>query len=149
MDRAKALVAAMTVEEKFNNTGDHANGVERLGLPMYEWWQEALHGVASSPGVNYSTAGNFNSSTSFPMPISLGAAFNDELVHNVASVISTEARAFSNAQRTGLDFWTPNINPFKDPRWGRGPGIDSRIYSLVLRSLAYGCDSDGFCLYAV
>ena len=123
IERATALVKSMTVAEKINNTGDHAAGVERLGLPPYEWWQEALHGVASSPGVNYSTTGDFNSSTSFPMPISLGATFNDDLVFNVASIISTEARAFNNVDRAGLDFWTPNINPFKDPRWGRGPGM--------------------------
>jgi beta-D-xylosidase 4 len=52
----------------------------------------------------------------------MGAAFDDELITAVATVISTEARAFNNANRTGLDFWTPNINPFKDPRWGRGQG---------------------------
>ena len=52
----------------------------------------------------------------------MGAAFDDELITDVATVISTEARAFNNANQTGLDFWTPNINPFRDPRWGRGQG---------------------------
>lgn len=103
-------------------------------------WQEALHGVASSPGVNFSTSGAFSYATSFPQPILLGASFDDALVTAVATVVSTEARAYNNAGRAGLvrlktpfdnicrnvfqDFWTPNINPFKDPRWGRGQGED-------------------------
>lgn len=77
--------------------------------------------------------------TSFPQPILLGATFDDDLIKQVATVVSTECRAFGNAGRAGLDFWTPNINPFKDPRWGRGqetPGEDplhiSRyVYQLV------------------
>lgn len=126
-----------------NNTGNTSPGVPRLGLPAYQWWlvrilllaiaqnsphsyyvfrQEALHGVASSPGVNFSTSGNYSYATSFPQPILMGAAFDDELITAVATVVSTEARVFNNANRAGLDFWTPNINPFKDPRWGRGQG---------------------------
>ena len=75
--------------------------------------EEALHGVASSPGVNFSTSGNYSYATSFPQPITMGAAFDDALIHAVATVVSTEARAFNNANRSGLDFWTPNINPYK------------------------------------
>lgn len=77
--------------------------------------------------MTFASTGNFSSATSFPQPITLGAAFDDPLVKAVASIISTEARAFSNAGRAGIDFFTPNINPFKDPRWGRGqetPGED-------------------------
>lgn len=85
-------------------------GVPRLGLAPYEWWSEALHGVAGSPGVNYSSNGEFSYATSFPQPLLTAAAFDDPLVLEVATVISTEARAFSNAGRTGLDFFTPNIN---------------------------------------
>ena len=96
--------------------------MSRLGLPPYQWWQEALHGVASSPGVNFSTSGNYSYATSFPQPILLGAAFDDALITAVATIISTEARAFNNDGRAGLDFWTPNINLFKDPRWGRCQG---------------------------
>jgi beta-D-xylosidase 4 len=96
-------------------------GAERLGLPRYAWWSEALHGVAGSPGVTFNrTGGPFSFATSFANTITLAAAFDDDLVYKVASVISTEARAFINAGFAGLDFWTPNINPFKDPRWGRG-----------------------------
>lgn len=71
--------------------------------------QEALHGVASSPGVNFSDSGPFSVATSFPQPILMGAAFDDQLITDVATVISTEARAFNNDDRAGLDFWTPNI----------------------------------------
>lgn len=118
-------------------TGNVAPGVPRLGVPAYNWWyvvrfntgsnchlnsdfchrQEGLHGVASSPGVNFSSSGNFSYATSFPQPILMSAAFDDQLITSVATVISTEARAFNNAGRAGLDFWTPNINPFKDPRF--------------------------------
>jgi beta-D-xylosidase 4 len=66
------------------------------------------------------------------MPINLGATFDDVLVEKVATVISTEARALNNANRTGLDFWSPNINPFKDPRWGRGAGRLSPPCAIVL-----------------
>lgn len=92
--RATALINAMTVEEKLNNTGSTSPGVERLGLPAYTWWNEALHGVADSPGVNFSDVGDFSLATSFPLPIVMGAAFDDELIKAVATVISTEARAF-------------------------------------------------------
>lgn len=95
--------------------------------------------ATNNPGVNFSMSGNFSYATSFPQPILMGAAFDDQLIYDVASVISTEARAFNNANRGGLDYWTPNINPFKDPRWGRGqetPGEDpfhlqSYVHSLI------------------
>ena len=122
LERATALINALTMEEKLNITGHVSPGVPRIGLPAYTWWQEALHGVASSPGVNFSTSGNFSYATSFPQPILMGAAFDDDLINAVATVVSTEARAFNNDHRAGLDFWTPNINPFRDPRWGRGQG---------------------------
>ena len=100
-------------------------GAPRLGLPPYSWWNEALHGVAGSPGVSFASANSssFGYATSFSNPISLSSAFDDELVEKVATVISTEARAFANAGRAGLDWWTPNINPYKDPRWGRGAEV--------------------------
>lgn len=137
--RAEALVAALTLDEKINNTQHDAPGTERLSLPAYNWWSEALHGVADSPGVDFAPEGDFSHATSFPMPINLGAAFDDALVKQVADVISVEARAFGNSGHSGLDFWTPNINPFKDPRWGRGqetPGEDALhtsryVYRLI------------------
>ncbi|KAJ7842085.1 glycoside hydrolase family 3 protein [Mycena leptocephala] len=125
--RAKALIAQFNITELIANTVNQSPGVARLGLPAYNWWSEALHGLATGHGVSFASSGNFSHATSFPQPILLGAAFDDALVNSVATTISTEARAFSNAGRAGLDFWTPNINPFRDPRWGRGqetPGED-------------------------
>ncbi|KAF9820640.1 hypothetical protein IEO21_01343 [Rhodonia placenta] len=139
LERATALISLFTLEEKINNTGNTAPGVPRLGLPAYQWWQEALHGVAESPGVIFAPSGEYSYATSFPQPILMGAAFDDALINHVATIVSTEARAFNNANRSGIDFWTPNINPFKDPRWGRGqetPGEDpfhlqSYVYNLI------------------
>ncbi|KAK0271129.1 hypothetical protein LTR35_013690 [Friedmanniomyces endolithicus] len=121
-DRIAALLSQMTVEEKAQNMVDAANGVTRLGLPSYEWWQEALHGVASSPGVTFNSpnGSNFSYATSFPTPIGLGAAFDDPLIYSIAAIVGKEARAFANYAQSGFDFWTPNINTFLDPRWGRG-----------------------------
>ncbi|KAK5019201.1 hypothetical protein LTR60_001198 [Cryomyces antarcticus] len=141
LDRATALIDLFTIAEKINNTGSTSPGVPRLGLPPYQWWSEALHGVASSPGVNFSSSGKYSYATSFPQPILLGAAFDDALITAVATVVSTEARAFNNANRTGLDFWTPNINPWRDPRWGRGqetPGEDPYHLSSYVHALIDG-----------
>ncbi|ETN46811.1 uncharacterized protein HMPREF1541_01000 [Cyphellophora europaea CBS 101466] len=140
-DRARALVKELTTAEKFNLTGSSSPGVPRLGLYFYQWWQEALHGVADSPGVNFSDTGDFSYATSFPLPILMGAAFDDQLIHDVATVISTEARAFNNFNRTGLDFWTPNINPVRDPRWGRAletPGEDTFHLKSYVNALIAG-----------
>lgn len=141
--RAKALISVLTTAEKINATISNSPGVARLGLPAYEWWSEGLHGVASSPGVSFDSdnESDFGYAASFPQPITLGAAFDDGLVFDVASVISTEARAFSNAGRAGLDFWTPNINPYRDPRWGRGqetPGEDPFHLSSYVKALIAG-----------
>jgi beta-D-xylosidase 4 len=106
LDRAKSLVALYTLEEKINATSSGSPGVERLGIPPYQWWSEGLHGIAG-PYTNFSDSGEYSYSTSFPQPILMGAAFDDALITEVAKVISTEARAFNNANRTGLDFWTP------------------------------------------
>ncbi|KAI0178169.1 glycoside hydrolase superfamily [Pestalotiopsis sp. NC0098] len=142
--RAAALTAALTVEEKVGNLVNNASGIPSLGVPEYEWWSEALHGLGFSEGVdfgqNFSVGLNplnesFSSATSFANPILLAAAFDDAMIKDIADVISTEARAFSNYERAGLDFWTPNINGYKDPRWGRGmetPGEDPlRIKNYV------------------
>ncbi|KAI0191936.1 glycoside hydrolase superfamily [Astrocystis sublimbata] len=123
--RAAALVAAFTTSEKISNSQDNSPGVSRIGLPSYEWWNEALHGVANSRGVQFARSGDFSYATSFPQPITMGAAFDMPLIASVSNVTSTEARAFSNAGRAGLNFWTPNINPFRDPRWGRGQEVPS------------------------
>ncbi|TGO36934.1 hypothetical protein BHYA_0111g00340 [Botrytis hyacinthi] len=140
--RAAALISLFTFAEKVNNTGNTSPGVPRIGLPSYEWWNEALHGVARSPGATFAAAGsNFSYSTSFPQPILMGATFDDDLIHKVATQVSTEARAFNNANRFGLNFWTPNINPYKDPRWGRGqetPGEDPFHTSSYVNALITG-----------
>jgi beta-glucosidase len=118
LDRRVAdLVSRMTLEEKVSQMMNAAPAIPRLGVPEYDWWNEALHGVA------------FNgTATVFPQAIGLGATFDPRLVRSVADVISTEARAkYHEAQRRGdrarfrgLTFWSPNINIFRDPRWGRG-----------------------------
>ncbi len=115
--RAKALVAQMTLEEKAAQTVNDAPAVERLGVKAYNWWNEALHGVARA-GV----------ATVFPQAIGLAASFDEELAEQVADAISTEGRAKFNMQQRqgdtglykGLTFWSPNVNIFRDPRWGRG-----------------------------
>ena len=115
--RVDDLVARMTLEEKVSQMMNVAPAIPRLGIPDYDWWNEALHGVAIS-GV----------ATVFPQAIGLGATFDQQLVNRVATVISDEARAkYHEAQRRGnharfygLTFWSPNINIFRDPRWGRG-----------------------------
>ncbi|KAL1612143.1 hypothetical protein SLS60_000366 [Paraconiothyrium brasiliense] len=143
-ERARALVSLYTLEEKINATGSTAPGVPRLGIPPYEWWSEGLHGIAG-PFTNFSEEGDYSYSTSFPQPILMGAAFDDQLITDVATVISMEARAFNNANRTGLDFWTPNINPFRDPRWGRGqetPGEDPYHLSSYVHALIKGLQGD-------
>ena len=115
--RAQALLDAMTVEEKMGQLLMNAPGIERLGILPYDWWNEALHGVART-----------GRATVFPQTIGLAATFDDELLSRVATAISDEARAkFNIAQAmgnygryAGLTFWSPNVNIFRDPRWGRG-----------------------------
>lgn len=151
-DRAAALVAAMNITEKLDNLLEASDGSVRLGLPAYNWWNEALHGVGYSEGVDFGhnltivtedPQGNFSYATSFATPLLLAAAFDDEMIYKVAEVISTEARAFSNAGRAGLDYWTPNINPYRDPRWGRGsetPGEDPKRIKCYAREFIRGME---------
>ena len=117
-ERAMDLVSRMNTSEKISQMVHAAPAIPRLGLPAYQWWSEALHGVSGSPGVHF--GGDLPAATSFPMTINLGATFNMTLINRMTSVISTEARAFNNEGRAGLNFFTPNINIFRDPRWGRG-----------------------------
>ena len=113
--RAADLVGRMTLEEKTSQVVHLAAPIERLKVPAYNWWTEALHGVAAG------------TATVFPEPIGLAASFDAPLIHQMATVISTEARAKHNEDirkglfnGVGLDFWSPNLNIFRDPRWGRG-----------------------------
>jgi beta-glucosidase len=116
-ERARDLVARMTVAEKISQLTNEAAAIQHLGVPAYEWWNEALHGVARA-GV----------ATVFPQAIGLAATFDAPLVHEMAGVIGNEARAKHHqfvrqgkrGRYQGLTFWSPNINIFRDPRWGRG-----------------------------
>src|SRR6516162_6381368 len=114
--RAADLVGRMTVEEKVTQLVNYARAIPRLNIPAYDWWSESLHGVLS------------NGTTEFPEPVGLGSTFDAPAIHNMAIAISTEGR-IKHAQDVraghsnlfeGLDFWAPNINIFRDPRWGRG-----------------------------
>lgn len=115
--RVHDLLDRLTTEEKVSLLLYNSPGVERLGIPAYNWWNEALHGV-----------GRAGRATVFPQAIGMAATFNDALLQQVATVISNEARAKYNiavknnnrGQYLGLTFWSPNINIFRDPRWGRG-----------------------------
>ena len=115
--RLDDLLGRLTLEEKVMQMIDQAPAIERLGIPAYGWWNEGLHGVARA-GI----------ATVFPQAIGLAATFNPDLMYKIADVISTEARAkHHHAARKGdynrykgLTFWSPNINIFRDPRWGRG-----------------------------
>jgi len=116
-DRVNDLVSKLTLDEKVHQMMNTSPAIPRLGISAYDWWNEALHGIARS-GV----------ATVFPQAIAFGATFDDKLIHNVSTAISDEARAMYNAAQAddyhqrfgGLTFWTPNINIFRDPRWGRG-----------------------------
>jgi beta-glucosidase len=115
--RAADLVSRLTLEEKASLMVHESKAIDRLGIPSYNWWNEALHGVARN-----------GKATVFPQAIGMAATFDDSLIHKVASTISDEARAkhhaalkLNNRSRySGLTFWTPNVNIFRDPRWGRG-----------------------------
>jgi len=117
-DRAKDLIGRMTLEEKVGLMNHPAHGIPRLNIPAYNYWSEALHGVARS-----------GRATVFPQAISMAATWDKELIHKVATAISDEGRAKYHAalkrngytaQYQGLTFWSPNVNIFRDPRWGRG-----------------------------
>ena len=115
--RVNDLIGRMTLEEKISQMRDHAAAIPRLGVPKYDWWNEGLHGVAFA-----------GYATNFPQVIGMAATWDTDLVHTMGEIVSTEARAkYNEAMRNdhyemffGLTFWAPNINIFRDPRWGRG-----------------------------
>ncbi|KAJ5125652.1 glycoside hydrolase superfamily [Penicillium atrosanguineum] len=145
-ERVSSLVNSLTVEEKILNVVDASAGSERLGLPSYEWWNEATHGVGSAPGVQFtSKPAGFSYATSFPSPILTAASFDDALIRAIANVIGKEGRAFANNGFSGFDFWAPNINGFRDPRWGRGqetPGEDIFVVQSYIRNFVPGLQGD-------
>ena len=138
-ERAADLVSRMTLEEKAAQMQNGAPAIERLGLPAYDWWNEALHGVARAGGA-----------TVFPQAIGMAATFDVPLMDQVSRTISDEARAKhhealrrdEHGRYQGLTFWSPNINIFRDPRWGRGqetygedPFLTARMGVAFVRGL--------------
>jgi len=139
---AKKLISQMTLEEKVLQTMHSSAAIDRLGIKSYNWWNEALHGVARA-GV----------ATVFPQAIALAATFDEDTVYAVADIVSTEARAKYNMQQKhgdhdiykGLTMWSPNVNIFRDPRWGRGhetfgedPYLTSRMGVRFIQGLQGG-----------
>ena len=137
--RAEALVARMTLEQKASLMRYESQPIEELGIPAYNWWNEALHGVARN-----------GKATVFPQPIGMAASFDEPLLYEVFTAVSDEARvknrqALANGSSgwyQGITFWTPNINIFRDPRWGRGmetygedPYLTGQLGMAVVRGL--------------
>jgi beta-glucosidase-like glycosyl hydrolase len=130
VERVKDLVSRLSVSDMISQLGTTAPSIDHLNIPAYQWWSEALHGIASSPGVRF--GGKVPNATSFPQIIGIGATFNSTLFYEMAKAIATEARAMNNVGQAGLTFFTPNINIYRDPRWGRGqetPGEDPYLTS--------------------
>lgn len=138
-ERVEDLVSRMTLEEKTTQLRHNAPAVKRLGIPFYNWWNEALHGVARA-----------GAATVFPQPIGLAASFDDTFLMEIGDIVATEGRAKYNEQirkndrglYKGLTFWSPNINLFRDPRWGRGhetygedPYLTSRMGVAYIKGL--------------
>jgi beta-glucosidase len=138
-ERAKALTEMMTVEERASQLRYDAPEIEHLSIPRYNWWNEGLHGVARS-----------GTATLFPQAIAMAATFDEALARRIGDIISTEARAKYNAARRendrdiykGITLWSPNVNIFRDPRWGRGqetygedPFLTSRMGVAFIRGL--------------
>ncbi len=140
--RVDDLVSRMTLDEKVRQMQHTAPAIPRLGIPSYDWWSEALHGIARS---GYATV--------FPQAIGMAATWDTRLVHQEAEVIATETRAkYNQAQREGnhsiyygLTLWSPNINIFRDPRWGRGQetyGEDPFLTSKLGLAFVTGLQGD-------
>ncbi|KAF3657276.1 Beta-D-xylosidase 4 [Capsicum annuum] len=117
--RVNDVVKRLTLDEKISMLVNTAGSVNRLGIPKYEWWSEALHGVSyTGPGVKFNNV--VPHATSFPQPILTSASFNETLFETIGKVVSTEGRAMYNVGQAGLTYWSPNVNIYRDPRWGRG-----------------------------
>ncbi|GAB7358415.1 hypothetical protein MBLNU230_g2482t1 [Neophaeotheca triangularis] len=130
-ERASSLVSLLTLEELVNSTVNTGPEIARLGLPPYQVWNEALHGLSH---YYQPDEGEFSWVTSFPQPIMSMASMNRSLIYQISDITSTQARAASNAGRYGLNVYSPNINGFRSPIWGRGqetPGEDAFFLSSV------------------
>ncbi|MFW6224555.1 MAG: glycoside hydrolase family 3 protein, partial [Bacteroidota bacterium] len=141
-ERIQDLISRLTLEEKVSQMMHESPEIERLDIPAYNWWNECLHGVARA-----------GSATVFPQAIGMGATFDDQLINNVSTAISDEARAMypaaarldNRVRYAGLTFWTPNVNIFRDPRWGRGMetyGEDPYLMSKMGVSFVKGLQGD-------
>ena len=141
--QARELVGKMTLEERASQLRFDAPAIPRLGVPRYHWWNEALHGVARA-----------GTATMFPQAIGLAAMFDAEEMHKVGDIVATEARAKYNAYSgeddrdiyKGLTLWSPNVNIFRDPRWGRGQetfGEDPYLTSILGVEFIKGVQGDG------
>src|SRR3954471_1022813 len=140
-ERASDLVHRMTLQEKASQLVNQARAIQRLGVPAYDWWSESLHGVAR------------DGTTEFPEPVGLAATFDTAAIHDMANVIGIEGRikhvqaeadGHSNIFE-GLDFWAPNVNIFRDPRWGRGQetyGEDPYLSGRLAVSFVTGLQGD-------
>lgn len=139
-DRVNDLIGRLTLQEKVSLLVDNAGAVPRLGIKGYEWWSEALHGVSNTgPGTKF--GGEFPGATSFPQVITTAASFNASLWEAIGQVVSDEARAMYNGGVAGLTYWSPNVNIFRDPRWGRGqetPGEDPVLAGKYAASYVRG-----------
>src|SRR4051812_40538285 len=140
--RVNDLVSRMTLEEKINQMVNDAPAIERLGVPKYNWWSEGLHGVARA-----------GLATVFPQAIGMGATWDESLLHDVSTAIADEARAkhtnFIKRDKRfiyqGLTLWSPNINIFRDPRWGRGQetyGEDPYLTGKLAVQFIHGLQGD-------
>ncbi|KAJ9552104.1 hypothetical protein OSB04_016149 [Centaurea solstitialis] len=130
--RVNDLVNRMTLQEKTGSIVSVADSINRLGIPPYGWWSEALHGVSDTGPATWFNKTIIPGATSFPQVILTASSFNESLFNILGKVISTEARAMYNTGVAGLTFWSPNVNIFRDPRWGRGqetPGEDPLLTS--------------------
>ncbi|KAL1550285.1 putative beta-D-xylosidase 2 [Salvia divinorum] len=138
--RAKDLIGRLTVQEKVKLLVNNAAAVPRLGIKGYEWWSEGLHGVSDvGPGTKF--GGEFPGATSFPQVITTAASFNTSLWEEIGKVVSDEGRAMYNGGQAGLTYWSPNVNIFRDPRWGRGqetPGEDPVVVGKYAASYVKG-----------
>ena len=141
--QARELVSQMTLEERAQQLAFDAPPIPRLGIPRYHWWNEGLHGVARA-----------GTATMFPQSIALAAMFDEEEMETIGDIISTEARAKYNAYSAqgdrgiykGLTLWSPNVNIFRDPRWGRGHetyGEDPYLTSRLGVAFIKGIQGDG------
>lgn len=132
-ERLSDLINLMTVDEKIHQLINQADAIPRLGLPKYNYWSEALHGVLAS------------GATSFPQAVAMGATWEPRLVHRVASAISNEARALNVSEGKGLTYWSPTINIARDPRWGRNEesyGEDPYLLSRMGVAFVKGMQGD-------